>query len=939
MHIAEKNECTGCGLCRVICPVGAVSMEKDEKGFLRPVIDENKCIQCGKCISNCPPKNPEFMNEDLPEAYAFSSDEETLKRSSSGGLFTILSEYIIRHDGIVIGAAWADNFCVEHKAVWREEDIELLNYSKYVQSNILPVYAEVRRYIDDGKTVLFSGCPCQVAAIRKYIGENERLITVDVICHGVPSDTMLRNHLEESYNLNDIEEVCFRSKDGWGSCLDIKLKNGQVIHKANGQDRFMTGFLYNFILRESCTDCRFARVPRQGDITIGDLWSAPQLNLDIPWEKGIGTVLVNSAKGKRLFENALQNTLRTANVKRIENGLNDNLFRCTSRNRYAGGRFDRCYKGENFDREVIRTMHDYDIGLVLYVSQNYGSIATNVAIVSMLKKLGQKPLLLDNLVNMSSEGERVLSGLADRAGTFLNRNDYEAVNEICDSFAVGSDISWFYFNRYSMDSNHLYFMNFADSDKKLISIAPCMNGGNGAFESPQHKRLIQHYLNRIDYVSVREKDTADMIKREFGIDAMHLADPVFLCDKKCFEDLALKADDRQTNHVFAYFLNPSDEKKELVLRIMKETGKRVVSVGDLEVENRSRLGLADCDKGQVPFEQWLAYIINSDMVITDSYHGACLSLIFHKPFAVIHNRMTHRYETLERMIEMPNAFAKNVNDFKNRERVIPEFDWEEIDRKVDARRRDSYQWVKDAIEGPLNKKDDISRELATELKNSILDKYRQKDILCGLFYDSVMRIRGINTAVDNGRCVLDGIMEYNELTLSDSARVRKEELQQISNVKEYFEAVRNNGYYVVMAAEDSCEIYWDAYMKEAGLPADKRPGFRQAYIGTTDGFTMKYEEAPGTRKLRYRGHIDIPRAWGENASVGETAMLLDVLSSGLEDITGYHTSSIMINNIDYSCKARGINGAVMDRSGNVIDVWNVDTYGDSGLNIRRNIRK
>ena len=934
MKIVASEKCVGCGLCYEVCPVGAISMETDPKGFLYPVIDENKCISCDKCRKKCPARVPFCGNDDSFEAYAFSSDDETLRRSSSGGLFTILCEEIISHGGVVVGAAWADNFNVKHKLIDSIEGIRELNYSKYAQSNIVDSFKQVKNELEQGRKVLYSGCPCQIAAIKRYIGENDNLLTVDVICHGVPSSQMLRDHLEENFNIEEIAEVCFRSKEGWGSCFDIYMKDGSVIHRTNGQDRFMTGFLYNFILRKSCTDCDFAKVPRQGDITIGDLWSASEMNLDIPWEKGISTVLINNERGRRLFDEAIGSTERTVYSRKLEGreGLNDNLFRCTSRNSYAGGRFDKHYAGGFFDREVRRTMHDYDTGLVLHLTKNYGSVATNLATVFLMEDMNQKAVLLDNIVGISVEGRRVLSKYVDMASDFLKKGDYSGVNEICDTFVVGSDISWYWYSWKDLDLEHLFFMNFADKDKKLISIAPSVNDDASTFLSSEFKELVRHYLGRIDYISMREESAAKMFRQEFGLDVMNLMDPVFLCDKKKFRKVANEAADQGTNHIFAYFLNPNSEKKELLLRVIDEEKKDAVIIGDLQKGAGSVFNLGQYEKGDVSFEQWLAYIINSDVVVTDSFHGACFALMFHKPFVVVRNRMAHRYATLEKLIDMPEVFASSPKEFMDRERICMEFDWEEIDKRVAVKRNESIEWVKDAFAGPLKEKQDRSRELATIVKESIKASFRLEEEK-NKNKASDLRGTAVREAVQNGGTVLDGILRLNDLDLSEAAVVQKNAMQAIGDVETYFEEVRRRGLYVIVAAQDCCSTYFDSFMKKAQLVTNQKPGFRHAYAMLTDGQKIDFEEASSARKVRYRGILKTPRSWEMN--LNEICVMADVLSLGNDDATGYSTSSIMINNVDYSCKGRGFNGATINSAGEVIDMWNVDLYDDSSLVMNR----
>ena len=304
----EKKDCCGCTACQHVCPVGCIDMVEDFEGFLYPEIDEEKCIHCHKCETVCPIGNTEVIT-DISETYVgYIKDEEIRRSSSSGGIFTVLAEWMIDQGGIVIGAAFDESFQVHHIAVETKEELEKLRGSKYVQSNLERIYIIVKQYLQHGKKVLFSGTACQIGGLKKYLkNENiEQLYTVDVLCHGVPSRKVWRMYLKEMSKKyqSTITNINFRDKrNGWNHysmLIQFDSKKEYCVHFF--QDRFMKMFLGNLDLRPSCYDCQFKEFPRISDITIGDSWGIEKNIHEMSDDKGVSVIIINSEKGQKLFK-------------------------------------------------------------------------------------------------------------------------------------------------------------------------------------------------------------------------------------------------------------------------------------------------------------------------------------------------------------------------------------------------------------------------------------------------------------------------------------------------------------------------------------------------------------------------------------------------------------------------------------------------------------
>lgn len=301
---SDKDMCAGCGLCVKECPVSAIEMVTDEYGFLYPQIDEGKCIGCNKCQEVCITQNTGKLT--IPtESYAFVKKDEAIMKSSSGGFFATVAEYIIKEKhGIVIGSVIDSDFNIRHIAISDLEQIELLQGSKYVQSDILGMYDLVKKEVAD-RYVLFSGTPCQCSAVRKYVGKSDRLITLEVICHGVPNNEMFKEYLK-TLGIKDIEKFVFRDKkQGWSFNSRVYTKNRQIKlpHRLSS---YMSLFLNGEIYRDSCYKCPYARKERGSDIVIGDYWgiikNSKQLSKSINIEKGVSCVLVNTGIGRELYD-------------------------------------------------------------------------------------------------------------------------------------------------------------------------------------------------------------------------------------------------------------------------------------------------------------------------------------------------------------------------------------------------------------------------------------------------------------------------------------------------------------------------------------------------------------------------------------------------------------------------------------------------------------
>lgn len=301
--------CVGCGACFSSCHKNAISMEKNEFGYYKPTIDIEKCVNCGICTKVCPVVNEVVRsNSETPECYeVVAADKEILEKSSSGGAFSLLAHEVFEKGGCVFGAAWTDDFSVEHIMIDNENDMYKLRKSKYLQSYVGDTFRKVKEKLEEEKFVLFSGCPCQAAGLKQYLGSKEydNLLIVDLLCGNAPSPDFFKKYIQDSYG-NNILKYEFRDKTyGWNPVTTkVTFKDGAIllINKAYQSD-YQRVYHNHTMCPYHCENCKYQNVPKIGDITIGDFWWINSNDKEVDSRQGISALLVNNEKAKDFFDN------------------------------------------------------------------------------------------------------------------------------------------------------------------------------------------------------------------------------------------------------------------------------------------------------------------------------------------------------------------------------------------------------------------------------------------------------------------------------------------------------------------------------------------------------------------------------------------------------------------------------------------------------------
>lgn len=731
----DKKICTGCGACFNACPKGAIRMIENKEGFLYPIIDHEKCINCGICYAKCAAVSAHYNNEENPKCYAVWANDEIRMKSASGGMFTLLANYILEKGGYVCGAAWDEEFNVEHIVIHDKKDLNKLQGVKYIQSAIKKTYGEIKNYLKDNFPVLFVGTPCQVAGLKAFLGkEYEQLITVDLVCHGAPSRGVWQKYIHEVAKMagnKTIKYIQFRNKAyGWGQSLEIYFDDGSFYRNVPPLDCFYETFFILMNTRKSCHSCLFAKMPRQGDLTIGDGWNCSSQMND---RKGTSEVLINNKKGARIFEE-IKSSFKKYEIFDIEAAKKGNVALTRPFEKHP----DRERFFNLWQKFPIKKAYEYavkrkfDIGILgIWFYQNYGSVLTTYALGRFLQK-NEKEIILINNKPMFDPNHPALNGNLD-IEDFFRKQSFEislpyktkgqlrGLNRHVDCFITASDqlFNWFL----SVEINgYTYFQDFVQADKTKIAYATSFGDGYNFFKKEYYacKPLLQQF----DAISVREDLYIDIINHEFDIDATFNMDPVFLISKEEYNLLAEQSKLQNEDYILAYILDITPDKLNLIHSFEEIYKKQVIIVTEPSFLGQERLlenHIESIVKNPNIYD-WLYLFKNASLVITDSYHGTLFSVIYNKNFFSIINylRGRIRFHSILNRLNLKDRLLE-VNTEITPDILNTSIDYEEVNKILQNEVRKSSNWLIDNINKPIDsaKREKIMSAQIEELKEKL----------------------------------------------------------------------------------------------------------------------------------------------------------------------------------------------------------------------------
>ena len=356
--ICDLEQCTACNACINNCPKGAITMEYDKYDFGYPKIDNNKCINCGICKKVCP--NNETIKFNIPKTVyaAWVLNKENRNKSASGGIATCIQEYALKNNIITYGVAWENGHKLVFKRINSISELDNIRNSKYLYSNTRKIYSEIKEYLEKKQKVLFIGMPCQVAGLKSSLNkEYDNLTTIDIVCHGMPTEKYFEKHIEyikQKKNIEDIKQILFRVNNDFDMRINSKSEKQYILKEIT--DPYLVGFHKGILYREACYKCNYTKKERVGDITLCDFWGLEndkELSKEI--KNGISAVLINTEKGKELYKKinpkiySVERTLEEV-VK------NNGQLRSPTVKPKERDTFFRLYNGNNFEQALKKSI-------------------------------------------------------------------------------------------------------------------------------------------------------------------------------------------------------------------------------------------------------------------------------------------------------------------------------------------------------------------------------------------------------------------------------------------------------------------------------------------------------------------------------------------------------------------------------------------------------
>lgn len=902
----SEAQCAGCCGCENICPVDAITMIENKEGFIVPSVDKERCVECGKCVASCPALNVKYVNKSKPDVYAVRSSDQIRKNSSSGGMFTLLAESVFKNGGIVYGAAFDENMQLRHTSARTMPELAPLRGSKYVQSNTSAVYREVKDELESGRQVLFTGTPCQVAALNSFLDrEYENLFTVDVLCHGVPSQYELNKYIDELYQKlnipNDVKvkDIRFRDKKyGW-TCehIAVEFENGELYESDVSKDVYEKIFLRNLGLRKSCSDCPFSAYPRQGDLSAGDFWGISRIDKSLNDGKGTSLVFVNSEKGGHLFTRAVHGNVRCDKIK-----FDPDQIRNRTRRDYPANvnrdRFLDLLRKHSFNDAITKALSGkFDVGIVSnWYAGNFGGSLTQYALYHTIEDMGYSALMIERPADAHGKASiKTVNKIYKEmpyptyaiARQYDNKRHMSELNRICDKFVVGSD-QLFQYALYCQLGKFVT-LDWVDDSKRKIAYAASY-GHDHIWGDEEDLSEMAYYMQKFDYFSTREKSGVEISKNKFGVNAEFVLDPVYLCDPKHYEALIKKSNRvLEKKYISSYLLDPDDNKYEIICAAKSYLNMPEEIYSELGYSPEYVAPLKDLNVIQLKVEERLHAIKNCNFFITDSFHGTCFAILFKRPFISILNsrRGGSRFKSLLEMFHLENRLIKSISDLKDRKDLFEEIDYDAVYKILGSERERSLNWLRNALAD--NK---LKPKTSYQILNKIIESQRVE----------IIQLKKECSELSGMISTMQELMGLGFTHITEFTKY----LDCLSRVK--------GKYIVCISVKDTPGVIFkpefDPFLKNLGVSTSLVKKHWRPYIAVIDTGRTIYEKLG-----------DISEQLIHEVIIN--GIRIRMTSAGFKSA---NLSEIIVNDEDFSQNRRGLNFVIIDKkTGMVVDSVCFDT--------------
>ena len=684
----NQSECYGCSACKNICPVNAIELIENNEGFKMPIVDEKKCTNCGLCSKVCPVINIRKKQNYKQNNYiGFNKDILVRNLSSSGGIFTLLANWILENNGYVCGAKFDEFGLLKHELINDKSNLAALRGSKYLQSEVGFIFRETKAKLNNGFLVLFCGTPCQVNGLLNYLGKDyNNLYTVDIVCHGVPSQKSFNEFLSEKFGTEQkYSSFNFRDKRNgyYYPSFIVNDLEGKEIFCADFSESYLKAFSENLFLRKSCSNCKYTTKARVGDITISDFWNVKTLRPNLNYENGISSFVINSEKGQKLFQ-AIKDKFGYLEKVRFKEIIQPCFKQPLKTHKNRDLFFS--LKNLKFSEKVDICLNNKNVGIINFSdeNENYGALFVAYSMRKIIEKLGYNAYNI-NYIRTPQKTNNI---------NFENfRKKYLNLTTACYSIEDLSNIQ----NQFShivtggdqVFNGFLpaYTLQFVKNKINAFSYAASLGPQNISYFL-EHKREIQSILARFDNIAVRE-NSAVTILNELGISS------------KCYIDSVLLLDEKEYDKIIESDPNVKQKNKKYIACMLWdfEDIKKLPFYDELSTEYEF-VNVLDENGKKPSFGQLLSLIKNASYTIVNSYHGIIFSILFQKQFVGIrlNDMRDDRIITVFTKLGIKqNRFFFNIEEAQ-RAIFDEEIDYNSVNKKLAYERVMAIEYLKKALE-------------------------------------------------------------------------------------------------------------------------------------------------------------------------------------------------------------------------------------------------